>query len=330
MTDILTGLDQVLGYESVTQMIVMFPDLETPFADLFPVKNIDGDTAKWDVWKRGRGIALGNVSGGAANKVALQVVETKTGTCFILFDEKDLPGDLLNRLRSPGSQEKGARALLAGEALDLTNLHRRTRAYMCAKALTGTLSFTLNTGITRSVAYGIAATHTPTAAVTWAAITTDIIGDIIAWKTLIQQHAGFTPTRAYCNSGVMEYLMANTAVQKFLGTNAYMEMVGKEGMITRLAGLNIRVVDEGYMAGSTFTKYVADDAFIITPEPGDWAALQVGTVSVPSQDALTDVQAPAGYVSIGKNPPAIKLFRRDMVLPILAVPDAIICADVTT
>ena len=326
----ITGLEEVLGYKTMTRMVQMFPYTPSSLGELFPVQPISGDTAEWDVYKQGRGIAEANVRGGKSKEQALEKVAHKTATCIHLFDNKPLPGDTLNNLRAPGTKEKRARAHIAREGLALRNLHQRTADYYRAAALTGTLTID-QTDVKLTIDYGVSATHKPTATASWGTASTDIVADIKAWMELVRQDSGLEPARAYCNQTVMQYLLNNTKIQKFLGSNAYVVQVGREGKITRLCGLDIHEEDRGYVASGSFTKFVADDKFVITPDPGDWAALQRGTCMVPNDERtdLVEVECPAAYPEVTGDPAAIKLLEHDVVLPVLAIPDSIVYGEVT-
>jgi len=330
MASEITGLEEVIGYKTMSRTVQMFPYEPSALGALFPEDRIGGDTAEWDVYKRGRGIAEANVRDGKSKDRALEAVDHKTATCIVLFDNKKLPGDFLNNLRALGSKEREARSHITREAKALTDLHRRTGDYYRALALTGVLTID-QADVKLSIDYGMSSSHQPEVSASWGTASTDIIGDIKTWMDLIQQDAGLKATRAYMNTTVMQYLMKNTAVQKFLGTNAYMEMVGKEGRITRLCGLDLYEDNRGYLDSSgTFTKFIADDRFIITPEPGEWARTQRGTTMVPTDDGknLTEVRCPAAWVLIDGDPPAIKLLEKDVVLPVLEIPDAVVYATV--
>ena len=52
---------------------------------------------------------------------------------------------------------------------------------------------------------------------TWKKMHEGFIGDIRAWKALVAQDSGYSPTDAYCNETVMDYLLGNDDVSAFLG-----------------------------------------------------------------------------------------------------------------
>lgn len=321
----------ILGHETMTAVVEEFKEPNHQLVELFPPTLIEGDTAEWDIYKASRGIGEFNVRNAPSKPVKLSPKGHKTAQCFKAFDHKRLGADTLANLRAPGMKERAARAHITREQLDLFRKHARMREYCRAQALTGTLTVNQD-DVKITVNYGLSASHKPTAAASWATATTDIPGDVATWKKLVAKDSGRAAARAYCNSSVMAYMLANDNVKELLGDGAYKAQVGKDGHITRFMGLGWRVYDDGYLNGSgTFVPFISDDKLIITPEPGEWGSMQVGGTKIPSDDGseLVDVQAPYAYVELTKDPAGVKLLQGDIFLPVLPIPDSIVYADVT-
>jgi len=291
-----------------------------------------GDTAQWDILKADRDKAAISAAGAPSKRVAMKAAGRRIVRCLHSPEHVMLDGDALENLRAPGSEEADAEFYVADEQQHLTDRHQALREYMAAQMLAGSAAYTQD-GVSLTIDYEVATLHKPTAAVSWGTITTDIPADIETWKQLIRKDSGREPAHAWMNQGVMDKLLNNTKVQKFLGEATMIAEIGQTGRITRLNGLTLHVYDNGYVpSGGSFTKYIPDDKLILMPEPDkSWVDVQEGSTRIKplGVDELVRVFGRHAYVMLEGDPAGYKLLEDDIFIWTLPVPDAIVYADVT-
>jgi len=330
-------VQELLDYVTLTAAVDEFRYADLGIANfLFPgqaKRTNGGDSFRYDIRKASRDTAAPKSPGAPSKRVALVPKGTKAGRCIHVAEHKMLDGDRMANVRRMGSREREQlQAYVAAEQLDLSRRRARLRELAGAAMLIGTLSIDED-DVKADVDYDIDNTHKPTASVSWATSTTDIVTDIRTWKRLVSQDSGYTPAHALCNEGVMSYLMANDVVKEFMGEGVYKAQVGQAGYITQLCGLTIHVFDHGYIpSGGSFTRYVADDKFVIvpTPEPS-WCQVLEGSTYIKNlgAEALVEVFGPFSNAVIEADPAGYKLIVGDTFIPALYVPDAVVYADVT-
>jgi hypothetical protein len=329
--DIHADLLEVLGYRALTRTVELFPYVPSVIGELFPPEPIQGQSASWDIFARGRGVAAPNSPSGQAHVNRLEKVGRGTSDMITLFDTKPLPGSMLNKLREEGTLEKGSRGRITRELSTLHTTYMRTRDFYAFQALAGQIVVN-NADIKFTVDTKVPATHKVSGAKVWSDTSADIIGDLTLWSTLISQDSGLMPTRAFVNSITMGWMMKNVGVQKFLGQQQYAVQVGQERWIARIAALNFVREDGGYTDDDgVFHKWIPDGGVRIVPSDIGWASMQTGTTDVPdiSGQTIKEVAAPAAWSSVGENPPMLNLYERDAFLPVIYIPAAVVVADVS-
>ena len=107
--------------------------------------------------------------------------------------------------------------------------------------------------------------------------------------------------------------------------------MAQEGYITRFMGLNWHVYDAGYLdASDTFHSFIPDDTVIIVPGQKVYGRMQVGTQEVPTGFSETvRVYGRFSYAVTQANPPGVNLYVGENFLPVVTLPGAVVCADVT-
>jgi hypothetical protein len=327
---IFTGLESVLGLPVISKLITMFDYKASALVALFPDHNTIADIAGWDVYRMTRGIAQPNVRDGVSNSQGLDPIRNVKSSLIHLSDSALIPSEMILALRSPGTvAEQDARGFIGRKAKSLANMHARTREFFMARALTG--KFTVTGKVKFTVDFGRTASHSPTPTTDWSNPDADIPADIEAWKDLIRQDAQTEASDMFFNLSVKNYIKNNSKVKEYLGENEWRAQIGREGMISRLSGLNLHQVDAGFKPdGGVYTKFIDDNvAIIVPPTEEGWAENQVGEVAVANlNQAVENVRAPAGYMLVEGDPAGYKLVRKDCFLPVLYVPDATVGATV--
>ena len=207
--------------------------------------------------------------------------------------------------------------------------------YLLSQAFTGSLTLTVG-GVAQTIDYGIPSGNKPTAGVSWATSTTDIIGDLTTWKRLIVKATGMTPRWAVCNQTVMNYLMKNDHAKELMGQTATGIQIAENGYITHFHGLNWIVLDHHFAAAgspdSFNTPFIADDKLLLLPDiSSEWITMQRGTCLVPNQ-SLTDVmetQGPVMWSRVSDSPTGLVLYYKNARLPAIKIPQAIVYAETT-
>ena len=147
---------------------------------------------------------------------------------------------------------------------------RAQRERMRMMALTtGAISISAN-GQDYDYDYGMPVAHKTTVTVSWSDPAADIIGDIEAAQTKIDDDTGVTPTRAVVSTKTWGYIRKNTALRNaILGNNSGAAVSDKQittYFMDNMNGLQIvkytkKCIDE---TGSE-VAFVADDIFVMFP-----------------------------------------------------------------
>ena len=297
------------------------------------VAPVDGDIAKWDeeALRRVADAELKSRGAPSGSKNLLNLRERSSNMAY--FNESFLAtGDDLNNLRQSGSNTKdvAGKSYLSKNLLALKNMERRTRERLLFSCLTGILGYTLN-GIAVTVNMGTAGGNKPTAVVSWATATTDIVSDITAWKAIAEEASGRVITQAWINDTVAGYLLHNDSITAWLSGSSLAERILKTGQIGMIAGVNFTQYDGAYIDGAgAAKKFVPDDKVFFTP-PADegWLAYQEGSVSIVEDSEMIVVPTPGIWNQTISDPVGEKVLVKSCFLPVLVAPDSIIYADVT-
>lgn len=286
--------------------------------------------AEWDVIASNKEIATPNIPNTEAHIVPQLGVGKRTASFVYLREKKVFKPTTLHWLRTPGSlATKNAEGAVMREVEDLDRRFTAFAEWTVWQMLSGTL--TLDYADVKAVVdYLIDATHKPTVATPWATVASaDVIGDVAAWKTLINQDgAGATVRNAYLNSTTFEYVYNNAAIST-LFSDRLKDQYLMTGLVTGLLGLAWETYDASYVDSALATQlYIPDDVVVlIANNPRDPFFMMEG----PSADH----EAPAGQIGkfakswVEPDPSARQYLEEWHFLPILERPDQIIYADVS-
>jgi len=323
----------ILHHDTLTQVVNLFKFPQLILQNLlFPPRNIQGDTAKWDQLDPKREVGQFVPHGAPSHRVALEPIKQQIARCLKFYENKALSGDFLNILREPGTEQFNARAEITREQESLARRNARLKEWAISQALRGTLTVAQD-DVRVSVDYSFDSDHEASVSATWATTTTDIPSDINTWKRLIAQDSGYTPGIVLTSSKTREYLLSNDNVKDLMGEGTVKEQMGLEGDIGRFMGLTWIFYDAGYKTtAGTFTRYLPDDDLFIVPvkdEIAEVCEMQVGTVPVPSMEGkdVTMVQGQASYADVVKDPVGLTIWLCENWLPCILVPDAFVFVD---
>ena len=322
---------EILHHKVLTATVSDFKFDSLLGVKLFPLQQIDGITARWDIVSPSRQKGAFRIPGEPATRVELEKVSSRTATCILMLLEKALDEATLAWLRLAGEEDvASARARITAEEVELARRIQLAKEWTVWQALTGTLVIDQE-NLKLTVDYGLDESHTPTAEASWATTTTDIPTDVRDWKKLVAQDSGYVAGDAFVNEGVMAYMMKNENVKDVIGETSLKEQLAQEGYITRFMGLNWHVYDAGYLdASDTFHSFIPDDTVIIVPGQKVYGRMQVGTQEVPTGFSETvRVYGRFAYAVTQANPPGVNLYVGENFLPVVTLPGAVVSADVT-
>lgn len=326
----------VLNYVAMTAAVQEFKhrqlQLSAFYAPATPERTDGGDAFMYDILKADRDVAAPKAAGAPSKRVPLLPAGQVQGRCIHVGEHKFLSGNLLSGLRAAGSRQRNSQQRLGQELFALDLRQQKLRELAFALMLTGTMAIAED-DVIASVDYKVDSTHKPTAGTSWAMNTTDIPADLDTWIDLIESDSGFDVAHAWVNRSVMRMLMNNTKVKEFLGTADYRAQVGKAGYIVNFHGPTWHVYTNGYIpAGGSFTRFIADNKVILTPEPGpEWENIVEGSTQILplGETQLQEVWGKHAYTVLESDPAGYKSIVGDTFIPKLGVPDAIVYADVT-
>jgi hypothetical protein len=286
--------------------------------------------AEWDVIASNKEIADPNIPNTEAKIVPQLGVGKRTASMVYLREKKVFKPTTLHWLRTPGQlAAKNAEAAVMREIEDLDRRFTAFAEYTVWSMLSGTLTLDY-ADVKATVDYLIDASHKTTVTTPWSTVATaDVIGDVAAWKVLINQDgAGATVRNAYLNSATFSYVANNAAIQAMFSDrlkDQYLSTGGVQGLL----GLAWETYDSTYVnAAAATVNYIPDDVvYLIADNPREPFFLMEG----PSADH----EAPTGQIGkfakswVEPDPSARQYLEEWHFLPILERPDQIIAADVS-
>ena len=147
----------------------------------------------------------------------------------------------------------------------------------------GTWSYTVETGRTYTIDYGIPDNHKVTVTTSWGQSGDDPIGDIAAIKRRIERDCGYPISRAYMNNVTMRkfyelpevsggYIPAGTESTR-IGqlSDAQKQAFQNERVLRRWYGIDWFEYDGGTLAagiGSAYAPYIPDDIIVFMADGG--------------------------------------------------------------
>jgi len=286
--------------------------------------------AEWDVIASNKEIAVPNIPNTEAKIVPRLGIGKRTASMMYLREKQIFKPTTLYWLRTPGQlAQKNAEAAVMREIEDLDRRFTAFAEWSFWEMLTGTLTLAF-ADVNAVVDYLIQSSHKTTVSTPWSTVATaDVIGDVSAWKTLINEDgAGAQVSRAYINSATFEHVANNAAIQ-VLFSDRLKDQYLMTGSVTGLLGLEWSTYDSTYVdSGQSTVKYIVNDRVVLI---ADNPRVPYFLMEGPSADH----EAPANH--IGKfakswtepDPSARQYLEEWQFLPILERPDQIVNADVS-
>lgn len=202
---------------------------------------------------------------------------------------------------------------------------------------TGAITLSSN-GQSYTYDYGMPATNKINVQTAWTNAAADPIKDISNAQEAARTK-GYKLTRAMCNTNCLKALLNNTAIKNRLYVlaqgNITITTAEVRKYIEDMTGIVIYVNDNGYVAeNGTFTKYFADDVFVLMPD-GELGKTHFGTTPEES-DLMTG--ATKAEVSLVNNSVAVTTVKEEdpvnvmtkvsmVMLPSFEMADAVFILD---
>lgn len=182
------------------------------------------------------------------------------------------------------------------------------------------------------------------AATPWTSNSADIEGQLIYLDQLAMDNSGYMPARAFYGRNIPQYLSSNPKMAAFLARNAGAnDLYIKKGRITELGNMSW---EPGYRSSfvdssGTTQRIIGDNQIVFTPAPDtSWLGWINGGYPIPrsvevakdGMDVLQNVDVAYGdfmYAVVTIDPVSIKLIYGTTTLPVVKVPGAVWCVDVS-
>lgn len=323
----------LLETKVMTELIRKFPLPDFGISKkIFPIKTEDAWRAEWEVFDHARKVAPFTSRGSEGSFRAKGTRELHSADFLHTRLWDIVTGVDMKSLRRPGSSsttDAYGEQLVRDTLEDLTYQVYYAMEYASMLILRGgTFTATVDgASLTVGEAYSTSPDHTPTAAVTWATTSTDILADIETYKSLIVQDAGLVADFIMVNPTGHGYLINNTTIQNYMKETADVDNVIREGRMNRLCGLDVIVYDDFYTsdAGASAAFFPTDGRAIMgCYAPKAKTAMLVGPVEDPESTT-------AGLFSKSwesKNPAGINVLVDANFLPVIPIKDAFLYIDI--
>jgi len=281
----LQGLYEKFGAETPSALLKWFPD--RPAVEV-------GNKVQYDIVKYGSDVAQVNIYGGAPNAVKPPIRGTVMAAGLTMSEEIIVPATVIKGLRDAGSTTIGPASAWVARAMKQLRIRvNKRKALLAAQALgiaSGSLSFTLPgaaSATTVSLGYSSTPNNHATIGSAWQTASTGVLAEIIAAKLKIAQDSGKQPTDMVMNSVTGAYLSGNDEIIDLLSDNAR-DQVRENGVIPRIAGLDVTYVDETYVNDltGTATGIIPDDfVAILAGDSTDRAMIECAPASLHASDS---------------------------------------------
>ncbi len=247
-------LEKFTTPESLT-MLSTIPQTPWPFP-----------TATWDVIRGSRSIARPNVPNSEAHIVP-RLGRTQASAAFVYLREKKVfEPTTLHWLRLAAASNLNDLAVTQAEQAvlreigDLNQRFDNFAEYLIWQALTGSLTLDFP-DVQASVNYNYLNTHKPSPTAPWSTATaSQIVGDVRAWKRLIQRDGRVSATDAYCTEitvqAVFDAFARSTAT---LMSDRMRDAYYADGVLPGFLGLNWTIQENVYdTTGAAYTTSPTD------------------------------------------------------------------------
>jgi len=270
---------------------------------------------------------------------------------FLIAEKDILKASDMERLQSPDELiARTAAEDLLRKALRLRRRNTNRTKWMAWEAAKDNLTVTFPDGTTIAVDNDLDKTdqndwftssHLPTAAVSWATTSTDVIEDVYDWSKIIADDLGVDQSEVimYCRTGVWRYLQKNTGIKGELSSTEPRVITPKRDEVVEILGIGeIRINNEFYVTTSNnidTRNYFLDEGHILMTGPDTVAGVPImemmdGPVSRVVNGQIVTAPNPGALSETYINVEAITENVRVQTarLPVMNYPAAFLYADI--
>ena len=281
--------------EVMTDLLKRFKRPNLIGVKILKKKPVAQKTAKWDIVEGSRNMGR-YVSNGAEAPIRELTPRTRKSADIPLVKEKKvIDEDTKLFISKPGTQnQKYGEQAVADELEQLNRVIDNRHEQSIWQALTeGHLNIDqTDPPVKFFIDFEMSATHQieKTGTARWSQTTTaKPFSDILTWKKLIARDTWENATDAYMNSTTMNNMLANTLEVQELLKYTYGNEFLKNGILARIAGVDITVYDISYKDKDNTVKYfIPDNRVIVLAKPNLGKAF-IGPSEIPKKGGGTSV-----------------------------------------
>jgi len=324
-----------LKSKTMTEIVKRFPRPNLIGASIFPETAINTKVAAWDVVSGSRSMARYVSPSSEAPVSELTARTRKTAELLYIKEKKTIDEQTKNFIDRPGEFNipYGEQAIADElESLDRKVENRRELSRWLALT-TGKLDINqFDPPVKFLVDYGVDSTHivTKSGTAAWSdAANSRPFSDILDWKKLIERDSWVTATDAYMNSTTMDYLIKNTGQIQELLKYTVGDQFAKEGVLARLAGINLHVYDVSYKDKDNRVRYFIPDGKVAVLAKSGLGKTFVGPTDIPGDNGSSSkVIGKFSYSWTTKDPVDTWILVGVSEIPIIQNPDQLLIATV--
>jgi len=320
-----------LETEVMTGVVKKFPRPDYIGATLFPKSPSSSKSVSWDILEGARELARYSTPGAEAHIRKLTPRSRVSTEIMYLREKKTIDENTKNFIEKAGTFNVPYGDQLIADELDaldrvVENTKEKGRwdavcnGQIDVQQVDPPLKFKVN--------YAFDSDHqvTRTSTDAWSDTTnSNPMSDIMDWKILIAKDSGVVPTKGFCTSYVMQYLVENTKLQTLLQYTVGDQLV-KNGTISSIAGIDITVYDVTYKDDSGTVQFYIPTNKFITVAPQGLGKEFYGPIDVPDGDGVRTEMGKVSYSWATKDPVDTWILVGDSYMPAIQLPDQIISA----
>ena len=321
-----------LTTRQMTETVRLFPTKEYVGRQLFSgPQPVAAKTAAWDVVEGARTLAPFGVKATEAHIQKLKKRKRITSELLHINEKKAIDEATRHFVERIGEfDEPYGEQMLTDELADLVRTVENTKEWARWYAMTrGKLDIVQeDPALQISIDYGFTASHLPekTGTGRWTdQANSTPLSDLLTWRRLISRDSWLTPGKAFLTSVGMQHLVENDNIQTLLQYTIG-NQIGAEGVITRLAGIDLTVYDVNYVdSAAVVQQFIPDDMLVmVAREPIGREFM--GQVDVKDGEAVRTQMGLSSYSFSTDDPVDIWMVVKDAWLPAIQIPDGIVAA----
>lgn len=204
---------------------------------------------------------------------------------------------------------------------------------------TGKFTLAGENGLTMEADYNMPGSHKPTAAITWATASTDILADLLTWMQLYVDDNGFEPGLMMMSRTILGYMINNTKMREAAAwggtTPSRINLETVQAILSANGLPPVMIYDTQVRVSGVATRVIAADKLTFLPPtevPLGRTHYGVTAEALALAEAGKIVEsAMPGIVAVNlRNDSPVQTFTlaTALAIPVLGNPNAIICADV--